>query len=192
MMLCPQCERKTPSDAAFCPECGAKLRVACAQCRTLNAVGSKFCTKCGSGLPRISVSDPAVAEPSRPPGLPVVLVADDDPAIRALVCDVLSEAGFRTVTAGDGNEVLELARRHRPILIVLDIMMPHVDGYTALTRLRSHAELRDVPVLILTGQLGPLYEALSFGVGAVAHMTKPFSPRQLMETVERLLEPGGP
>jgi two-component system phosphate regulon response regulator OmpR len=114
-------------------------------------------------------------------------VADDEPLVRELVSDVLAEAGFRTVRAADGSEVLQLALQHRPALIVLDVMMPNLDGYTAITRLRNHGATKDIPVVILTGQADTVYRTLSFGLGATAHLTKPFSPRQLMDTVEEAL-----
>lgn len=120
----------------------------------------------------------------------LVLVCDDEDTIRDLVCEILGEAGFRTMTATDGAEVLDLARQHEPVLIVLDVMMPRMDGYTTLMRLRGHPMTQDVPVVILTGQSDPMYRTLSEGIGAVAHLTKPFSPRQLLETVRRVLEGG--
>jgi CheY-like chemotaxis protein len=120
-------------------------------------------------------------------GLPLVLVGDDDPAIRELLSDVLAEAGFRSVRATNGEEVMDLAVRQKPALIVLDVIMPKMDGYTTLTRLRGNRVTRDIPVVILTGQPGPIYQTLSYGAGATAHITKPFSPRQLMDTVERVL-----
>jgi two-component system response regulator MprA len=119
--------------------------------------------------------------------LPLVLVADDEPGIRDLLCEVLAEAGFRTQTAADGGEVVELAVRHQPVLIVLDVMMPKMDGYTTLTRLRGHPLTKEIPVIILTGQAEPFYRTLSVGVGAVAHLTKPVLPDQLTETARRIL-----
>lgn len=121
---------------------------------------------------------------------PLVLVADDEPAVRDLVCEVLAEAGFRTATAADGDEVVSVALERQPALIVMDVMMPHMDGYTTLTRLRGHPRTKEIPVIILTGQLERVYRTISAGVGAVAHVTKPFSPRQLTETVERVLTAG--
>lgn len=121
---------------------------------------------------------------------PLVLVADDEPAIRSLVCEVLAEAGFRTVPAADGDQVVGLALERQPALIVMDVMMPNMDGYTTLTRLRGHALTKEIPVIMLTGQLEPVYRTISAGVGAVAHLTKPFSPRQLTEIVERILTAG--
>jgi len=118
---------------------------------------------------------------------PLVLVGDDEPMILDLVCEVLREAGFTTLTACDGPEVVELARQHRPVLIVLDVMMPRMDGYTTLTRLRGHPMTAGVPVIVITGQGDPVYRTLSEGVGAEAHVTKPFSPLQFTETVRRVL-----
>lgn len=121
------------------------------------------------------------------PAAPLVLVADDEPTIRDLVIEVLGEAGYRTVPAGDGDEAVRLAMTHRPVLIVMDVMMPTMDGYATLARLSGHPYTREIPVIILTGQSNPVYKTLSVGVGAVAHITKPFSPQQLIETVERVL-----
>src|SRR5262249_57436402 len=88
---------------------------------------------------------------------PPVLVVDDDPEVRDFVCEVLAGAGFATATASDGDEVAEEARRVAPSLIILDVMMPRMDGYTTLTRLRGHPGTRDIPVIVLTGQGEPLY-----------------------------------
>jgi CheY-like chemotaxis protein len=123
---------------------------------------------------------------------PLVLVADDDAEVRDFVCEVLREAGFGTVTATDGDEVAEQARRAAPRLIILDVMMPRMDGYTTLTRLRGHPATRDIPVIVLTGQAEPVYRTLSAGVGAVAHLTKPFSPEQLTRAVRRAIFEGLP
>jgi CheY-like chemotaxis protein len=205
-MQCPQCEQIPPADADFCPACGAPLLVVCSACQTRNAPTYRFCKRCGrtlgpgaspaapppGGVPVDDSLSPDSAEP--PEGseagtshLPLVLVGDDDPAIRELVADVLAEAGFRTARATNGEEVMELAIRQKPALIVLDVIMPKMDGYTTLTRLRGNRVTQDIPVVILTGQPGPIYQTLSFGAGATAHIVKPFSPRQLMDTVERVL-----
>ncbi len=127
----------------------------------------------------------ALAPGASPP--PVVLVVDDDPEVREFVCEILGEAGFATMTASDGDEVVEQARRAGPRLIILDVMMPRMDGYTTLTRLRGHPATKDIPVIVLTGQAEPFYRTLSAGVGAVAHLTKPFSPEQLTGTVRRVI-----
>jgi CheY-like chemotaxis protein len=187
-MPCPRCRTEAPRDAQFCPECGAKLVLLCAHCGAGNPVGHNFCTACGQALAPPAPAEAVASPPAETGPHRLVLVADDDPGIRDLVSDVLAEAGFRTVRAADGSEVMPLALKYRPALVVLDVIMPHLDGYTTMTRLRNHPATKDIPVVILTGQGGSLYQTLSFGVGATAHLTKPFSPRQLMDTVEQVLE----
>lgn len=120
-------------------------------------------------------------------GADLILVADDEAEVRDLVCEVLADAGLRTVTAADGHQAVEQALAHRPALIILDVMMPRMDGYSTLTRLRGQPMTKDIPVIVLTGQAEPVYRTLSAGVGAVAHLTKPFSADQLTDTVRRAL-----
>jgi CheY-like chemotaxis protein len=124
--------------------------------------------------------------------LPCVLVVDDEPDVRNLVCEILKNGGFQTVVADDGEDVLPLAAAHRPALIVLDIRMPGVDGYTALTRLRGDLSTMNIPVVVLTARPEPIYQTLSAGVGAAAHVTKPFSSRYFTETVRRVLGASDP
>ena len=118
---------------------------------------------------------------------PLVLVADDEAIVRDLICDALAEAGFRTVTAVDGQEAVDLALRHQPRLVVLDVMMPKMDGYTTVTRLRGDPRTAKIPVIVITGQPSATYQTLSEGMGASAHLTKPFSPSDLADLVRRIL-----
>jgi CheY-like chemotaxis protein len=117
----------------------------------------------------------------------LVLVADDEQEMRDLVCFVLGDAGLRTVTAADGEEVLDQALRHQPALIIMDVMMPNMDGYTTLTRLRDQPTTKGIPVIVLTAQQEPVHRTLSAGLGAVAHLAKPFSARELTDLVSRAL-----
>jgi two-component system phosphate regulon response regulator PhoB len=119
----------------------------------------------------------------------VVLVVDDDAEVRDLLAHVLEQAGFRTVTAGDGEEVGDLVRRERPALILLDVILPGADGYTTLARLSGDPDTRDIPVVTITGYGAPIYRTVSAGMGAREHLSKPFSPRQLLATVRGILEP---
>ncbi len=118
---------------------------------------------------------------------PLILVADDEADVREMMAEVLTGAGFRVQTAADGEEAVALAREHCPALVVLDVLMPRMDGYTTLTRLRGHPSTRDIPTIVLTGQGDPLYQNLSLGLGAVAHLAKPFAPQPLIEAVHRIL-----
>ena len=112
---------------------------------------------------------------------PLALVADDEAEVRGLVGEVLADVGFEIVLARDGLELVELATRHRPQIIVADVMMPGMDGYTAVARLRGQIGTAEIPVIMLTGCVDPAYQELSAGMGASAHLTKPFSPRILGE-----------
>ncbi len=110
---------------------------------------------------------------------PLALVVDDDPAIRDLVGEVLEELGLQALSIADPETVVELAATHRPAVILLDIMMPGLDGYTLATRLRGDPRTAAIPIVFVTGQDAPIYRTLSFGVGAVAHVEKPFTPTTL-------------
>lgn len=119
---------------------------------------------------------------------PLALVADDEPGIRSLVAEILSRAGFDTLAVGDGAELLDLVERRRPQLVVVDVMMPRMDGYTTIARLRGRPATAGVPVIVLTGRLDPTFGDLSAGIGATAHLTKPFSPAALAEMARRVVE----
>lgn len=133
------------------------------------------------------VMEPGVRPGGEAPARRIALVADDEPGIRDLLAEVLDALGFHTLTAGNGIELMELVDRVSPSLIVIDVMMPRMDGYTAVTRLRGQAATERVPIIVLTGRTDPSYGALSDGVGANAHITKPFSPQRLVEAVHRLV-----
>lgn len=119
---------------------------------------------------------------------PAVLVVDDEAEVREVVSEILGRAGFRPLATDDGEGVVELALEHRPALIILDIMLPpHVDGYTALVRLRGDPLTRKIPVIMITGRTEPWFPLLSADMGTVAHLQKPFSPDQLLEAVRAAL-----
>jgi CheY-like chemotaxis protein len=123
---------------------------------------------------------------------PLVLVADDDPDVCAFVVEVLESSGFRTEATTDPEAVVGLTTAHRPALLVVDIMMPRLDGYTLATRLRSAPATEHVPILFITGAPDRIYRTLSFGVGGVAHLQKPFTPAQLLELVHQVAPPAPP
>lgn len=126
------------------------------------------------------------------PAGPVVLVVDDEAGVRELVSKILRRAGFRPLATDDGEGVVELALEHRPALIILDIMLPQVDGYTTVVRLRGDPLTRHIPVIMITGRTEPWFPLLSADMGVVAHLQKPFSPDQLLEAVRAALSQGGP
>jgi two-component system, OmpR family, response regulator MtrA len=120
-------------------------------------------------------------------GRRLILIADDDEDILALVKAVLERSGHEVVAVGDGAEALASVRRRRPDLAVLDITMPHVDGLEVLRRLRADAETTALPVVLLSAQAQEADVERGFATGASAYVKKPFSPRELAARVAELL-----
>ena len=116
-----------------------------------------------------------------------VLVVDDEPDIVALVAYHLAKAGYRVTTAGSGTEALDSARRERPSLIVLDLMLPGTSGYEVLEQLRANDATRDVAVLMLTARREESDRIQGLSLGADDYLTKPFSPQELVLRVGAIL-----
>jgi DNA-binding response OmpR family regulator len=113
-----------------------------------------------------------------------VLVVDDETHLVNLVKAYLEQADFRVVTARNGREALFVARHEKPDLIVLDLMMPEMDGYEFL---RLHRKERDTPVIVLTARVEDSDKVLGLELGADDYVTKPFSPRELTARVRAVL-----
>ncbi len=117
----------------------------------------------------------------------VVLVADDDKDILALVAFRLERSGYEVVTASDREEALELARSRTPDLAVLDVMMPKLTGYEVTQRLRTEPATSRVPVILLTARVQEGDVARGFEAGADDYVKKPFSPQELRARVHAVL-----
>ena len=116
-----------------------------------------------------------------------VLVVDDEPDIVALVAYHLAKAGYRVTTAASGTDALDSARRERPSLIVLDLMLPGMSGYEVLEQLRANDATRDVAVLMLTARREESDRIRGLSLGADDYLTKPFSPQELVLRVGAIL-----
>jgi two-component system phosphate regulon response regulator PhoB len=116
-----------------------------------------------------------------------VLVVDDEADIVALVAYHLAKSGYRVSTAGTGPDALDAARRERPALIVLDLMLPGLSGYEVLERLRADESIRDVAVLMLTARREEQDRIRGLSLGADDYLTKPFSPQELVLRVAAIL-----
>ena len=116
--------------------------------------------------------------------LATVLICDDEPSLRELI-RVSLVGPYRFAEADDGEEALELARRLRPDVMILDMMMPRLSGLEVLAELRQDEALSDTFVIVLTAQPGTLEEALREGADLV--MVKPFEPEQITAAVEEVL-----
>jgi CheY-like chemotaxis protein len=121
-----------------------------------------------------------------PPARKRVLICDDDPVILRLLQVNLEIEGYDVISAHHGEEAVQLARSERPDLVVLDIMMPRMDGYEACNKIKSYDETRDVPIVFLSAkaQQSDIDMGTSFGV--THYLTKPFDPTELLEVVGRL------
>jgi len=126
-----------------------------------------------------------------------ILVVDDEPHIVELVRDYLKQAGYRVIAAGDGQTALTLARRDRPDLVILDLMLPGgVDGLDVCRRLRQDPASAQVPIIMLTARVEEVDRLIGLELGADDYVAKPFSPRELVARVRAVLrrtrEPGPP
>ncbi|MCC6830122.1 MAG: response regulator [Thermoleophilia bacterium] len=124
---------------------------------------------------------------------PVVLVADDDEDVLELVAFRLRRAGYRTITARDGREAMELVRTEHPDLSVLDVAMPEMDGLEVTRALRGSDQTREMPIILLTARSQERDVMAGIEAGANAYIRKPFSHRELRARVESMLaETEGP
>jgi DNA-binding response OmpR family regulator len=119
---------------------------------------------------------------------PLVLCADDDEDILSLVSLRLRRAGFEVATAADGDEAVTIARARRPVLAVLDVMMPKRTGYEVLAAFRADDALREMKVILLSARVQEGDVARGMDAGADAYLAKPFKAQDLVSTVQGLLE----
>lgn len=116
-----------------------------------------------------------------------ILIADDDPLLRALLVHRLSADGHDILTAEDGSEALAVIREQRPELIVLDALMPVMDGFEVLRRIKS-GDLTDAPVIMLTALKREQDIVGALQLGAADYLVKPFIPDELGQRIRRLLQ----
>jgi DNA-binding response OmpR family regulator len=116
------------------------------------------------------------------------MVVDDEKRIVSLLRAYLEQQGFRVATAQNGREAIYVARHEKPDLIVLDIMMPEMDGYEFM---RQHRKERETPIILLTAKLEEDDKVLGLELGADDYVTKPFSPRELTSRIRAVLRRTG-
>jgi CheY-like chemotaxis protein len=116
-----------------------------------------------------------------------LLVVDDDPFIRRLITTTLEDvADFRLLEAHDGSQALELAERHRPEIVLLDVDIPGADGIEVCRALRTNPRTSEATIVMLTASHSDAIEAQAGAAGADLFLTKPFSPLELLRLVDRL------
>ena len=167
------------SRSAFCPNCQSV--------QPLGKVREKnqprfWCQTCGSPVEAAQVEGgPASAKP------PTVLCMDDDQLILGVCRNALEDRGYRTLVATDGLAGIEVAMKERPDLILLDVMMPGMDGFEVCALLRADPNLKDTTIILLTAMNLPDLDRKGVEAGATLTMRKPFSPAVVAETVARAL-----
>jgi len=122
--------------------------------------------------------------------MPKILVVDDEPDAIELIKFNLKAAGYDVSTAADGDEALKKARSVLPDLIILDVMLPEVDGLEVCKILRRDSQASAIPIIMLTAKAAEIDRVLGLELGADDYVTKPFSPRELVLRVKRLLRTG--
>ncbi len=165
---------------------------------------SAYCSKCQDVQPVIDFPD----DPSAPRrclacGFPVgtslrmedprlgqatkVLVVDDDPLIVQMYKDLLEHNDFFVLTAPDGTKGLEVTGRERPNILLLDIMMPGIDGFEVCRRLKADPALQHIPIIILTAMSDPKLNSQAFKAGANLALRKPADPATILRTIQAAL-----
>jgi DNA-binding response OmpR family regulator len=119
---------------------------------------------------------------------PTILCIEDEADVAELVCHLLRRAGYRVETAATGREALAKIARRPPALILLDLMLPDIDGFALCEILRLDAVTATIPVIVLSGWTSSESRHVGLELGALDYVVKPFSPRDLLQRVKRLME----
>lgn len=173
-------------------------RVFCPYCKTMQPLGTyqegdqpkAWCLRCGTVIEQEYRPGQATSRQ------PTVLCIDDDRLILGLCREALQRRGYRVLLAADGRTGIEEARRERPALILLDFMMPTMDGLEVCRRLRAEPALRETRIILLTASERPGLDVEARAAGATLTLRKPFGPDAIVATVDgvlgRTLGPGPP
>jgi len=116
-----------------------------------------------------------------------ILAVDDEQAIVRLIEVSMGRQGHTVITASDGREAVAKAEAEQPDIILMDVMMPYVDGFEAIRLLKAKESTRDIPVILLTAKRHDADMLQGIESGAVSYLTKPFAPTELVALVEKIL-----
>jgi len=119
-----------------------------------------------------------------------VLIVEDEPDVAELIRYNLVKEGYEVVTASSGTDALKRARDAQPEVILLDIMVPQLNGWEVCRRLKAEADTRGIPVIMVTGRVEEGDKVLGFEMGADDYVTKPFSPRELVARIRAVVRRG--
>ena len=116
-----------------------------------------------------------------------ILVVDDQLSHQEMIVNLLKKSGLKVMSANSGTQALEQAEMHKPDLVILDIVMPDINGYEVCRRLRSNSETKDLPIIFCSIKGEEFDRYWGIRQGADAYVAKPFQPKELLSTVKRLL-----
>ena len=117
-----------------------------------------------------------------------ILIVDDEPIIVRLVESRLKASGYDVISASDGQEALNTARAEKPDLIILDIMLPKMDGYRVCRLLKLDDNFRQIPIIMFSARVQGEDQEKGMAAGAEAYLTKPFNPATFMNKIKELLK----
>ena len=116
-----------------------------------------------------------------------ILLVDDDSGIHLVIAPILSKAGYGTVSAKSGEQALQLALNERPVLIIMDVIMPGIKGRDLCKKMKAYDVLKEIPVIFLTSKDSEDDVKAELEAGAVAHLTKPVNPTDLLDAIEKVI-----
>ncbi|MCX5712148.1 MAG: response regulator [Candidatus Omnitrophica bacterium] len=117
-----------------------------------------------------------------------ILITEDSPTVAAIIKSSLTDAGYSVIVAEDGKTALDLVKKEKPDLIVMDLMLPKLDGYKVCAMLKFDRNFANIPIIILTARSADADKAMGEEVHADAYITKPFEPQVLLLKIKELLE----
>ena len=116
-----------------------------------------------------------------------ILIADDEEDVKIVIQLFLESKGYEIATAYDGLDAIDRAREEKPDMIILDVMMPVIDGFEVCKRLKADAELKDIPVVMLSASAHAESRERGLEAGAIDYLVKPFEPDKLEKVVQKVL-----
>ena len=119
--------------------------------------------------------------------MPRILIVDDEPNLVLALEFLMKKEGYEIRAAADGEKAVKAAEEYRPDLILLDVMMPRMDGYEVCQHIRANPELRDVAIVMLTAKGREVEREKGLALGADLYITKPFSTREVVRKVKEIL-----
>ena len=195
---CPSCDRVVDERFSVCPHCAKPLRLTCTGCQKALQPEWQACPYCGAatGYAPLTSAEPTPTPASQPadeletPRQFKVLIVDDQADCRRLLMNFLQHSGLPVtpLMAANGLEALQCVEKDLPDLILLDIMMPEMDGFDVCTQLRANVRTTFIPILMLTALDDPDSRTRGFAVGTDDFVTKPFGRAELLARVRRILQ----